>query len=136
MIFQGPEAYIRPGWYPTKAEHGKVVPTWNYAAVHAYGQLETVEDKDWLLAHVAELSDQQEAPYTAPWSTSDAPATFLDALVRGIVGLKLTIRRLEGKSKMSQNRPAPDRAGVVEGLAQRARGEDAAIAALVAKSTT
>jgi transcriptional regulator len=136
MIFQGPEAYIRPSWYATKAEHGKVVPTWNYAAVHAYGQLETVEDKDWLLAHVAELSDQQEAPYTAPWSTSDAPATFLDALVRGIVGLKLTIRRLEGKSKMSQNRPAADRAGVVEGLAQRARGEDAAIAALVAKSTT
>jgi len=135
MIFQGPEAYIRPGWYPAKAEHGKVVPTWNYAAVHAYGRLEAVEDKDWLLAHVGELSDQQEAPYAAPWSTTDAPATFLDALVRGIVGLKLTISRLEGKSKMSQNRPAPDRAGVVVGLAQRAQGEDAAIAALVAKST-
>jgi transcriptional regulator len=135
MIFQGPEAYIRPGWYPSKAEHGKVVPTWNYAAVHAYGHLETVEDKDWLLAHVSELSDQQEAPYVAPWSTADAPANFLDALVRGIVGLKLTIRRLEGKSKMSQNRPAADRAGVVEGLAQRASGEDTAIASLVAKST-
>jgi transcriptional regulator len=127
MIFQGPEAYIRPAWYPAKAEHGKVV--------HAYGRLEAVEDKDWLLAHVGELSDQQEAPYAAPWSTTDAPAAFLDALVRGIVGLKLTISRLEGKSKMSQNRPAPDRAGVVEGLAQRAQGEDAAIAALVAKST-
>jgi transcriptional regulator len=135
MIFQGPEAYIRPGWYPSKAEHGKVVPTWNYAAVHAYGHLETVEDKDWLLAHVSELSNQQEAPYMAPWSTADAPANFLDALVRGIVGLKLTIRRLEGKSKMSQNRPAADRAGVVEGLAQRASGEDTAIASLVAKST-
>ena len=135
MIFQGPEAYIRPGWYPSKAEHGKVVPTWNYAAVHAYGHLETVEDKDWLLVHVSELSDQQEAPYVAPWSTADAPANFLDALVRGIVGLKLTIRRLEGKSKMSQNRPAADRAGVVEGLAQRASGEDTAIASLVAKST-
>jgi transcriptional regulator len=135
MIFQGPEAYIRPGWYPSKAEHGKVVPTWNYAAVHAYGHLETVEDKDWLLAHVSELSDQQEAPYVAPWSTADAPANFLDALVRGIVGLKLTIRRLEGKSKMSQNRPAADRAAVVEGLAQRASGEDTAIASLVAKST-
>jgi transcriptional regulator len=135
MIFQGPEAYIRPGWYPSKAEHGKVVPTWNYAAVHAYGYLETVEDKDWLLAHVSELSDQQEASYMAPWSTADAPANFLDALVRGIVGLKLTIRRLEGKSKMSQNRPAADRAGVVEGLAQRASGEDTAVASLVAKST-
>jgi transcriptional regulator len=136
MIFQGPEAYIRPGWYPSKAEHGKVVPTWNYAAVHAYGHLETIEDKDWLLAHVSELSNQQEAPYMAPWSTADAPANFLDALVRGIVGLKLTIRRLEGKSKMSQNRPAADRAGVVEGLEQRASGEDTAIASLVAKSTT
>jgi len=135
MIFQGPEAYIRPGWYPSKAEQGKVVPTWNYAAVHAYGHLETVEDKDWLLAHVSELSDQQEPPYAAPWSTADAPANFLDALVRGIVGLKLTIRRLEGKSKMSQNRPAADRAGVAEGLAQRARGEDITIASLVAKST-
>jgi transcriptional regulator len=135
LIFQGPEAYIRPGWYPSKAEHGKVVPTWNYAAVHAYGRLEMVEDKDWLLAHVSELSDQQEAAYVAPWSTADAPANFLDALVRGIVGLKLTIRRLEGKSKMSQNRPAADRAGVVEGLAQRASGKDGAIASLVAKST-
>ena len=135
MIFQGPEAYVRPGWYPTKAEHGKVVPTWNYAAVHAYGRLETVEDKDWLLAHVAELSDQQEAPYAAPWSTADAPANFLDALVRGIVGLKLTIQRLEGKLKMSQNRAAGDRAGVVEGLAQRGSGGDAIVASLVARST-
>jgi transcriptional regulator len=135
MIFQGPEAYIRPGWYPTKAEHGKVVPTWNYAAVHAYGRLEAVEDKDWLLAHVSELSDQQEAPYAAPWSTADAPANFLDVLVCGIVGLKLTIHRLEGKLKMSQNRPTGDRAGVVEGLAQRGDGEDAVIASLVARST-
>ena len=77
MIFQGPEAYIRPGWYPSKAEHGKVVPTWNYAVVHAYGRLEAVEDKAWLLAHVGELSDQQEAPYDARWSTADAPAGYL-----------------------------------------------------------
>jgi len=136
MIFQGPEAYIRPGWYPSKAEHGKVVPTWNYAAVHAYGRLEAVTDKDWLLAHVTELSAQQEAPYAAPWSTADAPANFLDMLARGIVGLRLTIGRLEGKVKMSQNRPAADRDGVVEGLGQRAHGEDAAIAAMVAKLTT
>jgi transcriptional regulator len=135
MIFQGPEAYIRPGWYPSKAEHGKVVPTWNYAAVHAYGRLETVADKDWLLAHVKELTDQQETPYPAPWSIADAPASFLDALVRGIVGLTFTIRRLEGKLKMSQNRSADDRRGVVEGLGQRASGEDATIAALVAKLT-
>jgi transcriptional regulator len=136
MIFQGPEAYIRPAWYPAKAEHGKVVPTWNYAAVHAYGELEKIEDRDWLLAHVAKLSDQQEAAYATPWSTADAPANFLDVMVRGIVGLKLTIRRLEGKLKMSQNRAAGDRQGVVQGLGERAGGEDAAVAALVAKSIT
>ena len=133
VIFQGPEAYIRPGWYPSKAEHGKVVPTWNYAAVHAYGRLEAVEDKEWLLAHVAELSDQQEAPYATPWSAADAPANFLATLIHGIVGLKLTIRRLEGKLKMSQNLTAADREGVVRGLGQRASGEDATIASLVAK---
>ena len=113
MIFQGPEAYIRPGWYPSKAEHAKVVPTWNYAAVHAYGRLEVVQDQAWLLAHVSELSRQQEAPYAAPWSTADAPETFIGALARGIVGLKLAITRLEGKAKMSQNREPRDRAGVV-----------------------
>jgi transcriptional regulator len=133
MIFQGPEAYIRPGWYPSKAEHGKVVPTWNYAAVHAYGRLQTVEDKDWLLSHVSELSDQQEAEYEAPWSTTDAPANFLDMLSRGIVGLKFSIRRIEGKLKMSQNRGAADREGVVQGLEQRASGEDAVIASLIDK---
>jgi transcriptional regulator len=133
MIFQGPEAYIRPSWYPSKAEHGKVVPTWNYAAVHAYGRLQTVEDKDWLLAHVSQLSDQQEAPYEAPWSTTDAPANFLDMLSRGIVGLQFTIRRIEGKLKMSQNRGEADREGVVRGLEQRASGEDAVIASLIDK---
>ena len=133
MIFQGPEAYIRPGWYPSKAEHGKVVPTWNYAAVHAYGRLQTIEDKDWLLSHVSELSEQQEAPYEVPWSTSDAPANFLDMLSRGIVGLQFTIRRIEGKLKMSQNRPASDREGVVRGLEQRASGADAVIASLIDK---
>jgi len=133
VIYQGAEAYIRPGWYPSKAEHAKVVPTWNYAAVHAYGRLEIVQDPSWLLAHVSELSRQQEAPYAEPWSTSDAPENFITMLARGIVGLKLTISRLEGKEKMSQNREARDRAGVVEGLAQRAQGDDATAAVLVAK---
>jgi transcriptional regulator len=134
MIFQGPEAYIRPGWYPAKAEHGKVVPTWNYAAVHAYGTLEAVEDKAWLLAHVSDLTNQQEAPYAVPWATADAPASFLDALARGIVGFRLTITRLEAKAKMSQNREDRDRVGVVQGLAERAQGDDAVIAALVEKT--
>ena len=134
MIFQGPEAYIRPGWYPSKAEHDKVVPTWNYAVVHAYGRLEVVQDPAWLLAHVAELTRQQETPHDAPWATSDAPESYLAAMARGIVGLRLSITRLEAKSKMSQNREARDRAGVVEGLGRRAHGEDAEVAALVGKA--
>jgi transcriptional regulator len=133
MIFQGPEAYIRPGWYPSKAEHDKVVPTWNYAAVHAYGRLEAVQDQAWLLAHVSELTRQQEAPHAAPWSTSDAPESYLAMMMRGIVGLKFAIARLEGKVKMSQNREPRDRAGVVRGLAERASGQDSEVAALVEK---
>ena len=133
MIFQGPDAYVRPGWYPSKAEHAKVVPTWNYAVVHAYGRLEVVEDQAWLLAHVTELTQQQEAPFTKPWSTADAPDCFLAAMARGIVGLRFTIARLEGKAKMSQNREPRDRAGVVRGLAERGLGEDRETAHLVEK---
>ena len=133
MIYQGAEAYIRPGWYPSKAEHGKVVPTWNYAVAHAYGRLEVVDEPAWLLAHVSDLTRQQEAGQAQPWSTSDAPDNFMAMLARGIVGLRLAIGRLEGKEKMSQNREPRDRSGVVEGLAQRAQGQDAATAALVAK---
>ena len=133
LIFQGPEAYIRPGWYPSKAEHGKAVPTWNYAAVHAYGRLRVIHDQAWLLAHVTELTDQQEAPYAARWATSDAPESYLAVMARGIVGLELTITRLEGKLKMSQNRELADRAGVVRGLGERAQGGDAETAALVAR---
>ena len=133
MIFQGVEAYIRPGWYPSKAEHGKAVPTWNYAAVHAYGRLRVIQDQAWLLAHVAELSDQQEAPFEARWATSDAPESYMAVMARGIVGLELAITRLEGKVKMSQNRPPADREGVVRGLAERDDCDDAQAAALVAK---
>ena len=134
MIFQGPEAYIRPGWYPSKAEHDKVVPTWNYAVAHAYGRLEVVQDQAWLLAHVSELTQQQEAPFAARWSTSDAPESYLAVMARGIVGLKFAIARLEGKAKMSQNREPRDRAGVVRGLTDRASGHDGEIASLVEKS--
>ena len=132
MIFQGPEAYIRPGWYPSKVEHGKAVPTWNYAAVHAYGPLRVINDKAWLRAHVGELSDQQEAPYTERWSMAEAPAGYLDVMARGIVGLTLDIMRLEGKAKMSQNRELPDREGVVAGLQARGAQEDAKVADRVA----
>jgi transcriptional regulator len=133
MIFQGPEAYIRPSWYPSKAEHDKVVPTWNYAVVHAYGRLEVVQDQAWLLAHVSDLTRQQEAPYADPWATTDAPEDYLAMMMRGIIGLKFAISRLEGKVKMSQNRQPRDRAGVVTGLVGRAHGEDSQVASLVEK---
>jgi transcriptional regulator len=133
MIFQGPEAYIRPGWYPSKAEHAKVVPTWNYTVVHAYGRLEVVQDHAWLKAHVSELTQQQEAPFAEPWSTTDAPESFLATMARGIVGLTFTITRVEGKAKMSQNREPRDRAGVVQGLTARGLGEDRETAAVVEK---
>ncbi|MDX2205202.1 MAG: FMN-binding negative transcriptional regulator [Hyphomicrobiaceae bacterium] len=134
LIFHGREAYIRPGWYPSKAETAKAVPTWNYEAVHAYGRIELQTGKDWLLRHVGELSEQQEAPFTERWSTSDAPESYMDVMLRGIVGLSLSLVRLEGKAKMSQNRELRDRAGVVSGLRARALGDDAAVAELVAAS--
>jgi len=135
MIFQGPEGYITPNWYPSKALHGKAVPTWNYAVVHAYGRPAVVQDKDWLRRHVTELTTQQEASEAQPWAVSDAPESYVDVMLRGIVGFRFAITRLEGKWKMSQNREIPDREGVVEGLTARASGDDLAIAEAVARAT-
>jgi transcriptional regulator len=131
MIFQGPEGYITPNWYPSKAEHGKVVPTWNYAVVHAYGRPEVIEDALWLRRHVAELTAQQEEGEAKPWALSDAPDAFVAAMVRGIVGCRFVIARLEGKWKMSQNRGAKDREGVGRGLSGRGQGDDLEIAEIV-----
>ena len=133
MIFQGPEGYITPNWYPSKALHGKVVPTWNYAVVHAYGRPEVMKDKDWLRRHVGELTAQQETSEAQPWALSDAPDSYIDVMLRGIVGFRFAITRLEGKWKMSQNREAEDRKGVVAGLQARASGEDREIADAVAR---
>ena len=128
MIFQGPEGYITPNWYPSKTLHGKVVPTWNYAVVHAYGRPEVMKDKDWLHRHVSELTAQQERNEAKPWMLSDAPASYIDVMLRGIVGFRFAITRLEGKWKMSQNRDAKDRDGVAKGLGQRGDGDDLEIA--------
>jgi transcriptional regulator len=127
MIFTGPEAYIRPGWYPSKAEGGKVVPTWNYAIVHAYGRTEIIEDGAWLLRHVTELSAQQESPYELPWKTSDAPEQYLAAMIRGIVGVRVSVSRVDAKAKMGQNRETRDRLGAANGLAERAQRFDLAV---------
>ena len=134
MIFQGPESYVTPNWYPSKAEHGKVVPTWNYAVVHAYGRPEVMQDEDWLRRHVGELTAQQERDEARPWALSDAPDRYIEVMLRGIVGFRFAITQLEGKWKMSQNRELPDRAGVVEGLRARAAGDDLEVAGLVART--
>jgi len=133
MIFQGPESYVTPNWYPSKALHGKTVPTWNYAVVHAYGRPAVMEDPDWKRRHVSELTAQQERGEAQPWAVTDAPESYVQAMLRGIVGFRFAIERLEGKWKMSQNREMPDRAGVVQGLRRRGEGEDAEVAKLVSR---
>ena len=136
MIFQGAEGYITPNWYATKAQTGKAVPTWNYAIVHAYGRPAIMNDKEWLKRHVSELSDQQERDEAHPWKVSDAPESYIDVMLRGIVGFRYEITRLEGKWKMSQNRETQDRLGVIEGLKARASGDDLEIAESVARKMT
>jgi transcriptional regulator len=133
-IFLGPDAYVTPSWYATKRESGRVVPTWNYVAVHAYGPLRFFEDPERLLALVTRLTQRHEAARPDPWAVSDAPESFIQGLLKGIVGFEMPIARLEGKWKMSQNRPAEDRAGVVEGLAREGGPDAAAVARLVAEA--
>jgi transcriptional regulator len=133
MIFHGPEGYITPNWYPSKGKNGKVVPTWNFAVVHAYGRPEVMKERNWLLRHVTELTAQQESSEIKPWLPSDAPAAYIEAMLRGIVGFRFAITRLEGKWKMSQNRESQDQAGVVKGLSKRANGDDLSIAKIVSR---
>ena len=133
LIFHGPEGYITPNWYPSKAAHGKVVPTWNYAVVHATGRPEVMKEKAWLLRHVGELTAQQERTEAKPWALSDAPDSYINVMLRGIVGFRFAITRLEGKWKMSQNREAIDQEGVVQGLNTRAAGDDLEMAEIVAR---
>ena len=133
MIFQGPDGYITPNWYPSKAETQKVVPTWNYAAVHAYGRPEIMQDADALRRHVSDLTDQQEKSEAQPWAVTDAPERYIDVMLRGIVGFRFVIARLEGKWKMSQNRETQDRGGVVKGLGERCAADDREIAEIIAR---
>lgn len=116
VIFQGPQAYITPNWYPGKAEHGKVVPTWDYAVVHAHGVARAIEDRDWLLAMLGRLTGTHEATLQRPWRIEDAPPAYIDKLLRAIVGIEIRIDRLEGKLKASQDEAQEDRIGTVAGL--------------------
>ena len=115
-IFNGPQAYISPSWYPGKAATHKVVPTWNYTVVHAHGVLRAIEDAPWLHALVSRLTAHHETPRAAPWAVSDAPADFVEQMLRAIVGIEIPVSRLTGKWKVSQNRSEPDRHGVASGL--------------------
>ncbi len=120
-IFLGPHAYVSPTWYPSKAATGKTVPTWNYITVHARGAIKWIQDGDWLRAHVTALSETHEAERAEPWKVDDAPAAYIDSLLRTIVGFELTIETLEGKYKLSQNRDAADRDSVREAFAHEGR---------------
>jgi transcriptional regulator len=122
VIFLGPDTYVTPKWYPAKQETGRVVPTWNYAAIHAYGCPTFFEDTERLRMVVTELTRKHEASFPAPWQVSDAPAVYIDSQLKAIVGVELAIVRIEGKEKFNQNRSVEDRAGVVSGL--RGLGEE------------
>ncbi|EIK60860.1 FMN-binding negative transcriptional regulator [Pseudomonas lactis] len=131
VIFAGAEAYISPAFYPAKAEHGKVVPTWNYIAVHAYGKPEVFSDAERLLKVVTALTDRHESGRAQPWRVSDAPADYIDGMLKAIVGFALPIERLVGKRKLSQNRSAADMAGVRDGLAASADVRDQTLARFI-----
>jgi transcriptional regulator len=133
VIAMGPDAYVTPSWYATKQETGKVVPTWNYVAVQAFGVPEFFEDGVRLLDVVTRLTHIHEQPRQAPWAVTDAPSSFIQSQLRGIVGIRMPISRIEGKRKMSQNRSAQDRAGVAEGLAASQRQMDRLVATLIVK---
>ncbi|MFZ5557294.1 MAG: FMN-binding negative transcriptional regulator [Pseudomonadota bacterium] len=128
VIFHGPQAYVTPSWYASKREHGKVVPTWNFVAVHAYGVLRTFDDPRRLHALVSALTDRQEGAFAKPWHVTDAPDDFVERQLAAIVGIEVAIIRIEGKRKLSQNRPEKDRAGVETGLGARGDANSAAVA--------
>jgi transcriptional regulator len=132
IVFQGPQDYVTPSWYATKRQTGKVVPTWNYATVHVWGRPRVIDDAAWLRRQIGDLTLLREGVRAAPWKVEDAPTDFVAAQVKGIIGMEIPIDRIEGKWKVSQNRPEADRAGVFAGL--REEGEAAApMAALVAQ---
>ncbi|WP_434701357.1 FMN-binding negative transcriptional regulator [Pseudomonas sp. D1-36] len=136
VIFPGADAYVSPGLYPSKAEHGKVVPTWNYLAVHAYGTAEVFSDAHRLREVVGALTERHETGRAQPWKLDDAPAEYVEAMLKAIVGFSLPIQRLEGKRKLSQNRSPEDIAGVRNGLATSTDPQDQALSRLMPDAST
>lgn len=129
LVFQGPDGYISPNWYPSKHETGREVPTWNYAVVHVHGRLRVIDDATWLRRLLETLTDHHEAGQAQPWKISDAPDDHIETSLRAIVGLEIAIDRIEGKFKLSQNHPSRNRAGVIAGLRERDGDGDAELAA-------
>ena len=132
-VFQGPQAYISPSWYQTKRETGKVVPTYNYIVVHAYGPMRIIEDRAWLRGLVERLTNRHEAGRAEPWKITDAPAEFVEQMLGAIIGIEIPLTRLLGKWKVSQNRPSVDRDGVVTGLSEMSDSDAQAMSSLVKK---
>ncbi len=135
VIFQGPNAYITPSWYASKKETGKVVPTWNYTVVHAHGHIRVIDDAQWLRAHLETITNQHEASHAHPWAVADAPNDFTEKLLGSLVGIEISISKLVGKWKVSQNRPEQDRAGVVAGLRSLGVSDTSQMAELVERGT-
>lgn len=132
VVFQGPDSYITPSWYETKRQTGKVVPTWNYAVVQVRGTVKVIDDKDWLAAQIGALTASQEGARAEPWQVSDAPESYIASQIKGIIGIEIDIAAIDGKWKVSQNRPVADRVGVAEGLeADKASTDATEMAALV-----
>lgn len=133
LMFQGPDGYISPNWYPSKHETGREVPTWNYAVVHVHGRLRVIDDALWMRGLLETLTDRHEADQPQPWKISDAPNDHIEKSLRAIIGLEVSVERIEGKFKLSQNHPARNRAGVVAGLRERDGDGDAELAEAMAK---
>lgn len=131
IVFHGPDTYITPSWYATKKETGKVVPTWNYAVVHAYGHMHVVDDALWLRAQLETLTVQSEASFSAPWAVTDAPHEFTEKLIDNIVGIEMVISRLSGKWKVSQNQPQKNQVSVIKGLKESGLQDSSAMALLI-----
>lgn len=130
-IFHGPESYVSPSWYATKKETGKVVPTWNYAVVHAHGALSVIDDPAWIRTQLEALTDQQEEPHSKPWAVADAPHEYAQILLEAVVGIEIKITKLSGKWKVSQNQPPQNQAGVISGLDGLKQPEAVAMADLM-----
>ncbi|NOT12726.1 MAG: FMN-binding negative transcriptional regulator [Methylococcaceae bacterium] len=130
-IFHGPDAYISPSWYATKQETGKVVPTWNYTVVHAYGSLRIIDDAAWVRHQLEALTNHNEAAFPKPWAVSDAPHDFTEKLIEAIVGIEILITRLDGKWKVSQNQPDKNQASVIQGLSASGQSDGLTMAELV-----